>query len=96
MKLGIYSMRDAQSGFLAPTLDTNDDTARRNFAHSVMMTNDSLFFTHAADFSLHKIGEFETATGLITPIIPPIHIAYATDFKKGDKNGKDECNSISD
>ena len=34
MKYGIYSIRDARTGFLPPTVDQNDSSAMRNFAHA--------------------------------------------------------------
>lgn len=84
MKYNVYSIRDAKTGFLTPTIDINDDSAIRNFQHAC--TNvDSLFFTHPADYSLIKIGEFDVETGSIIQV-PHEVLAYAPS-KKGRKNG---------
>ena len=90
MLFGMYAIRDAKSGFLAPTLDQNGDQAMRNFGHAVLTTKDSLFFTHAADFSLWHIADYESDSGLITPLVPPIHLVDADQILKGDKNGREE------
>lgn len=90
MLLGMYAIRDAKSGFMAPTLDQNGDSAMRNFTHAVLTTNDSLFFTHAPDFSLWHIADYETDTGLITPLVPPIHLMDADHVKRGEKDERKE------
>jgi hypothetical protein len=45
VKYGVYSIRDARTGFLPPTVDQNDSSAMRNFAH-VCMQKESLLFSH--------------------------------------------------
>lgn len=76
MIYGIYAVRDVKTGFLSPTLDVNGDSAIRNFEHALMRA-DSLFFTHPSDYSLYRIGDYDTETGLITPAVPLIHLADA-------------------
>lgn len=85
MIFGVYSIRDAKAGFLAPTLDQNGDTAIRNFEHAVKVT-DSMFMTHAGDFSLWHIADFETDTGTIVPLVPPMQLVCADSIVKGVKN----------
>lgn len=82
MILNVYAIRDEKTGFLTPTVDQNDAAAMRNFAHACM-NNQSLFFTHAADYSLMKIGEYDTDTGLISAVAPQPLIS-GTDVKKGE------------
>lgn len=94
MLLGVYAIRDAKSGFLAPTVDQNGDSAIRNFSHAVMTTNDSLFFTHASDFSLWHIADYETDSGCITPLVPPIHLVDADQIKKGDCDERKESRNV--
>lgn len=77
MIYGVFAIRDLKTGFLSPTLDQNGDSAIRNFEHAIMRA-DSLFFTHPSDYSLHRIGDFDTDTGLITPVIPPVHLVDAS------------------
>lgn len=66
MKYGVYSIRDARTGFLPPTVDLNDSSAMRNFAHACMQ-KESLLFSHIEDYALCKIGEFDSSKGVITP-----------------------------
>ena len=65
MIYGIYSVKDIKTGYLPPTFDMNDLSAMRNFEHACM-NEDSLFFTHPADYQLYKVGSFDTETGSIT------------------------------
>lgn len=89
MLFGVYAIRDAKAGFLAPTLDQSGDSAIRNFEHAVM-TTDSLFMTHPGDFSLWHIADYETDTGTLTPIIPPFQLCTADSLKKGAYNGENK------
>lgn len=76
MIFGIYSIRDTKCGFLQPSLDQNNEVAVRNFEHAIQRV-DSLFFTHPQDYSIYKIAEFDTDSGIITPIQPIQHLADA-------------------
>lgn len=70
MRLGVYSMRDALTGYSAPTVEQHDAVAIRNFTHAVL-TSGSLFDTHASDFSLYHIGWFDSDTGKLTAFDAP-------------------------
>lgn len=67
MIYSIYSIKDDKTAYLEPMLDINDASAMRNF-HNAILKKGSLFDTHSADYSLFKIGEFDTDTGSIRPI----------------------------
>lgn len=69
MKLGVYCIRDTRSTFLTPTVDTNDQTAMRNFANALMQSG-SVLNTHTEDFALYKIGEYDQEKGQLIPISP--------------------------
>lgn len=91
MNLGVYCMRDVKTGFMTPTFDVNDQTAIRNFSHSVV-NSDSILFSFAKDFSLYKLGEFDSDSGCIIPLDLPKHLYEAADavrnfgaFDKEDK-----------
>lgn len=62
MTLGVYSIRDAKVGFLNPTFEISDDVAMRNFAHAVTHS-DSILKSSSKDFSLWKIGLFDSNSG---------------------------------
>lgn len=70
MMLNVYSIRDVRSGFLTPTVDQNDYIAARNFANAIMESH-GVLFTHASDFQLFRIGEFDTDKGVLVPA--PVH-----------------------
>ena len=63
MKYGVYAIKDVKTGFLQPTVEMNDKVAIRNFAFAVHRTKDSLFYTFPEDYSLFRIGYYETDTG---------------------------------
>lgn len=79
MIYGVYSIHDAKTGFLNITLDQSDESAIRGFEHACLNT-DSLFFTHPADYALHRLGSFDTDTGSLTPLIPVDVLVRASDF----------------
>ena len=60
----LYSIRDHKSGFYPPVVDTNDDTAKRNF--SFAMNNNENYAFAPADYDLYYVGSFDSETGLIT------------------------------
>lgn len=64
MIYGVYSVRDLLTGFMSVSLDVNDASARRNFAHAVNR-GDSLFNSHPEHYVLYKLGSFNTETGLL-------------------------------
>lgn len=79
MIYGVYSIRDAKTGFLSLTLDQNDNSAMRNFQHACANTQ-SLFFTHPADYDLCKLGTFDSSTGAFD-VIPVKVLLNGTDAK---------------
>lgn len=77
MKFGIYCVRDVKSGFQTPTAQVNDAVAVRGFA-SAVINSDSVLFTHASDFALYKVGEFDSDSGRITPLELPVELMQAS------------------
>lgn len=67
MKYGVYCIRDIKVGYLSPVVDVNDAVAMRNFEHAIMR-GDSVYNSHAADFALYKIGEYDSDVGVLSPI----------------------------
>lgn len=76
MKYGIYCIKDNLIGFMTPTLEKNDDVAKRNFKSSVNRLAESGDFV-VNDLVLYCCGEFEVETGVITACDPSI-VAPAT------------------
>lgn len=74
MKFGVYSIQDVKTGFMAPTVEINDQVAMRNFQHAIMQS-ESILFTHASDFKLYKIGEFDSDTAVLDQVVPLVLIA---------------------
>ena len=81
MKFGMYAVRDVKSGFQTPTCQVNDAVAIRGFASAVMQS-DSVLFTHASDFSLYKIAEFDADHGKIAPLALPLELIQASSCLK--------------
>lgn len=86
MNFGVYSIEDIKTGFITPTCDNNDASAIRNFSSAVMQS-DGILFTHAEDFRLFKIGEFDSDTGSILPVVPIVHLADGSDVLRGKNHG---------
>lgn len=64
MIYGVYCIRDVQAGYMSPTVDINDNTAKRNFVHAIKATN-GIMNSHPHDFELYKIGEFDSESGRV-------------------------------
>ncbi len=77
MVFGIYCVRDVKSGFQTPAAQVNDAVAIRGFA-SAVLNSDSVLFTHASDFALYKVAEFDADTGHITPLDLPVELIQAS------------------
>lgn len=89
----MYCMRDFKTGFLSPALELNEASAVRNFEHAVLRNDDSLFFSHPADYALFFVGDFDSDTGVLFPAKIPKEIVTADQViqsalsKRGDRDG---------
>lgn len=77
MVISIYSVQDALNGFGPLSLQNNDAAAYRSFAEVFKDVYSP------SDYSLWKIGSFDTNTGEIITEVPTV-ICRATDFVKGE------------
>lgn len=86
MIYGVYVIRDVKMGFTSPMLDSNDETAMRNFITQVKNANlnPTLFF-NKKDFSLYKLGEYDTDNAHYTLSETPQILMEATDVKDENK-----------
>lgn len=71
MKYGIYCIKDQLIGFMTPTLEKNDDVAKRNFKSSVNRMDHSGDYV-VNDLALYCCGEFDVETGVITSRDPAL------------------------
>lgn len=71
MLYGVYAMRDVKTGFMTPSIDVSDESAVRNFTHAVCHS-DGVLRSFAQDFSLYKIGEFDSDTAELLPLRPTL------------------------
>lgn len=62
MIYGVYSVLDVNVGFGVPVVQENDAVAMRTFENGCTDKH-SVWYTHSSDFSLNRIGSFDTATG---------------------------------
>lgn len=74
MIYGLYAMRDVKTGFMSPVIEANDDAAVRNFTHTVRQS-DGILFTFSQDFSLYRIGDFDSDSGRVAPLVPIVQLA---------------------
>ncbi len=82
----IVSIRDRKTCFMTPTVDTNLSAAVRNFSHAVQNA-DTVLYSHAQDFSLYHIGDFDADTGILTPVFPVKFLCEAQDFVSDERRG---------
>lgn len=78
MIYGLYAMRDVKVGFMQPSIEVNDMAAIRNFQHAVTHS-DGLLSSFAKDFSLYKIGTYDSDSAAVAPLTPIAHLAEASD-----------------
>lgn len=72
----IYVIRDmAAEVFMTPTIESNDETAMRNFAYAIHHS-DGLYNFKPKDFAMYYIGDYDTGTGVINPVSPVELICY--------------------
>nr|CAI9750412.1 DNA binding protein [Microvirus sp.] len=79
MKYPMYAICDAKTGYMPPTIDYNDASAVRNFEHAVKAP-DSLMGSHPSDYSLRRVAEYDTDSGVITPEASPVVLVEAASF----------------
>lgn len=81
MIYGVYAVKDRLTGFLPPTYDYSDGSAIRNFKFAVNNA-DSLFFKSPEDYSLYKIGNYNSDTGKIEAYVDLDFLIGARDCKE--------------
>lgn len=71
MTFYVYAMRDALTGYMQPTFEVNDAVAMRNFRSSVLNSRSgNLLNSDPQDFSLYKIGEFDSESAQLHAMEP--------------------------
>lgn len=72
MKMLLVSVRDLKTGFFTPTLEQNEQSAKRNFLNMLRNAqSDSLLAYAPTDFDLYVIGSMNIETGVIEPETVP-------------------------
>ena len=80
MKYNVYSLKDELSGYGMPTLHDNDGMARRALKLAFDADN-SILAANPADYTLYKIGVFDTDSGYIESC--DVHrVCSCSDFRK--------------
>lgn len=82
MIYNIYAIKDDASTFLAPTIDATDATAIRQFKAALSNAENSIMYCNKKDFSLYKIGTYDSETGLITPYVVPALVFRGSDIER--------------
>lgn len=102
MVYSMYSVRDCKVDFSAPFVSGNDQAAIRSFALAVN-SGDSMLSDSPSDFDLYKVAEFDSASGVITSVVPVQWIVSGTslvgayrfrrsaDLAELDKDGDDDA-----
>lgn len=79
MIINVYSIRDACVGFGNPFVQPNDDVALRTM-RSLLVDPQSEFSRSPKDYSIWRVGTFDTDTGIIDSVIPEM-------LSRGETNG---------
>lgn len=69
MKVNMYAIRDCYTGFMTPQVDSNNETAKRNFAMAVN-NNPGVLGFRPGDYDLYMIGTYDTENGFLEPLNP--------------------------
>lgn len=83
MKFGLYSIKDAKTGFMTPVLEQGDPAALRNFSAAVSQ-RDCIMYQYPNDFALYKVANWDTDTG-VDPVLSPILIADASEVLRNER-----------
>lgn len=72
MKLRMYAIQDSLSGFMTPVVEQSDPVAVRNFRMACDSANSSstLMTWNPTDFSFYHIADYDSDTGIVTPVVP--------------------------
>lgn len=85
MKASLYSIKDEVSKNFGRIMEQNNSAeAMRTFA-DIVLNQETVISKHPTDYTLYKVGEFDTVTGLIEIGKEPIELANGKDFIQGEK-----------
>lgn len=65
MRFGLYCIYDKLTGYMVPAHHQNDNQAIRAFAYDINNAGENIINANVGDFALHRVGYFDTETGLI-------------------------------
>lgn len=80
----VYCIKDRLQGFLSPFTDTNDEVAMRNF--DAGCKNNNIIYFNPEEFSLWRVGEFDTDSGQLVSLPSPLFLMEAIDHRKENEN----------
>lgn len=80
----VYSIQDRLSGFQTPVLEQSDPVAMRNFAMAcdVMRKDTSVMAYRPGDFCLYHIADFDTSSGVVSPVVPVELVCSGSSLKE--------------
>lgn len=88
MKLYAYALHDSKTGFQTPNFAYSDQAAIRDFGNAVLSQR-GIFANYAADFTLYKVGYFDTESGTLQPFDPESLVNGANFIhERGEDNGE--------
>lgn len=83
MIYGLYSIKDAKTGFMAPVLEQSDAVALRNFSSAVNQS-ESIIRQYPNDFAFYKVANLDTDSGIV-PLPSPVLIVDASEVLRCEK-----------
>lgn len=85
MKCMLFAVRDVvASSFGMPTVDTNEQTAKRNFAFAITSQDKSVMTYKPSDFDLYQVGYYDTDSGMFSNMENgvPMFVCNGSEFVK--------------
>ena len=81
MKKSVYAIRDNKMGsFGVPVLIENDSVAVRQFGDIISNGGDNVMSKHPSDFTLYRLGDFDSTSGKFENVECPVALATGSDF----------------
>lgn len=83
MKQGIYTVFDSKvEAYLQPFFARTHGEAIRSFETAVSQP-DHQFHRHAEDYALFYVGGFDDESGVLEPVLAPLHLSSAHHIVSG-------------
>ena len=78
----VFSIRDKFNGFMHPSLELSEESARRNFSLAVSNENNGIMNFSPGDFDLYELGNFDSESGCLDVLDVPRFVVNGSEVKR--------------